>query len=193
MSNNYLGFTNCFFDKDEDISTETIEGTPEIDKDNKEQDLSEQYLNRNVTGFLEDFAEPMTSRGSNSKNRGVKSQTVMKNITKALLAFILSEMAPPYLDQIQRTDHENFEIPEYLEYIKIQREYVSQLKSLKSLFFSSCGENECEIVYKRVCRKIAIVFLKYFVVNWIFQSKLKNKEAYLKVRFKLLRKIQMVQ
>jgi len=193
MSKNFPGVTYCFTDTDQGVSTEIFESCSEHDIITRDQDLNGTDFNRDLNGFLRDISEPHTSRTSSSKNQGINFQSLMKNIAKALVMFILSELAPPYLDQIQRTDNENFEIVSFLDYIKTQREYVNHLKCFKSLFFSSNGENESEVIYKRVCRKMAIIFLKYFSVNWIFQSKLSNKQAYLRVRFKLLRQIRMVQ
>jgi len=52
------------------------------------------------------------------------------------------------------------------------------------------NENPMITKFKRLFQVISEIFIKYFSVNWIFDSKVQYKQAHLKFRFKILRRIQ---
>jgi len=49
--------------------------------------------------------------------------------------------------------------------------------------------SEEELNLKKVFQEICIIFLKFFCVNWLYNSKISEKIAHLKYRFKLLRRV----
>jgi len=190
MDKNFRGQT---FDFTEQPRGTDLELETPNEEEIQEQALNDIEMNRGLVRFIQDSDDLCKSRSTLLQPCTKRFHDVLRNMAKALVGFSLSELALPYLEQIQRKYDEDFSIDSYQDFLKIQGEYVNSLKSFKSLFLSIYAENETEAVYKRVCRRIAVIFLKYFAVNWLFQSNLKNKQLYLKLRFKLLKQIQLVQ
>jgi len=190
MNKNLRGQTFYMTDRAKDPESELE--TPK-DEEFQDQSLNDSEMNRGLIRLIQDAEESCKSRSTVLQPSAKRFQEVLKNMAQALVGFSLSELALPYLEMIQRKYREDFHIDCYRDFLRIQSEYVNSLKNFKSLFLSKYAENEIEVVYKRVCRRIAVIFLKYFAVNWLFQSNLKNKQYYLKLRFKLLKLIQRVE
>lgn len=187
MDKKFPGATYCASDQEElTNSEEDFTTTNERGSDI----LTDFEINRGLSAFVNDPTEQLRTRASSPKTTRTTLQQVIRRLTQAILDFILSELAMPYIEQIQKHENESFSIKSFCEYIRNQREYLGYSRNLKGLVLCAEGENEQEVAYKRVFRKIAVIFLKFFVVNWLFQSRLRNKEVYLKLRFKLLRIIQ---
>jgi hypothetical protein len=51
------------------------------------------------------------------------------------------------------------------------------------------SDTEKEMEFKNILKKLGEIFIKNFSVNWIFSGKMTYKEAHLKFRFKMLRRI----
>jgi len=116
------------------------------------------------------------------------TKNIVKNYGRAISAFALSSLALPYLDRI--LEKEGLTIKQFTQYIKSIRGSIDGLNHFRSTILIE--ENDLPEVAAKKQALIAIskVFIKYFSVNWIFNSRVFHKEAHLKFRFKMLRRIQ---
>ncbi len=124
--------------------------------------------------------------------KGIKptsSKTIVKNFGKAMCSFGASELAIPYLTQIVGADDVN-KIKPFQIYIGKKKSSIDSIESLRGLLLNKKGDDREIIFYKTIFREISIVFIKYFSVNWIFQGKMSHKQAHLRARFKMLRRVQ---
>ena len=125
-----------------------------------------------------------TSPEGNSKN-------IVKNYGKALCSFASSNVATPYLENIvEKNNYSRVKVVDFMASIKLKKEKVNSIESLRKLLVPEAGDKEEELTYKRIFQQISIIFLKYFAANWIYSGKLMHKNAHLKFRFKMLRRIQ---
>lgn len=117
----------------------------------------------------------------------IETKNIVKNYGRAIANFALSDTAAPYLEQIQEFKL----IPKgtLTEYCNRMKTSICSFNSLRAAVMLDQSE-PTELVYvKKVFRRIAEVFMKYFSVNWIFGGKLLYRNVYLKHRGPLLRGI----
>jgi len=127
-----------------------------------------------------------TAPDGNSKN-------IVKNYGKALCAFACSNIAVPYVENIISKENDknaNVSVAGFVAFIKAKKESINSIESLRRMLITEGEEKEDVQMYKKVFQEVSIIFLKYFAVNWIFGGKLMHKNAHLKYRFKMLRRIQ---
>ncbi len=70
-----------------------------------------------------------------------------------------------------------------------KKDSISGIDSLRAYLMESPKDSEEMKKFKIIFTYLSEVFIKYFSVNWIFNSKIKYKEAHLKFRNKMLRRI----
>ncbi len=115
-------------------------------------------------------------------------KNIMKNYSRALVKFAMSKFAIPYLnDMVSKT---SATVQDFRHFLKERRSRINCIKSLRELLLVEPYDNEKFMIIKGVFQQISEVFLKYFSVNWIFSSKVSDKLAHLKYRYKMLRRIQ---
>jgi len=117
------------------------------------------------------------------------SKTIVKNFGKAMCSFGASELAMPYLTQIVGLEGVN-KIKSFQIYIGKKKSSIDSIESLRGLLLNKKGDDKDVVYFKTIFREISIVFIKYFSVNWIFQGKMSHKQAHLRARFKMLRRVQ---
>jgi len=125
---------------------------------------------------------------SSAPKGSTSCKNIMKNFSRVLVKFALTKLAVPYLKVI--LSEEGVSLQEFLGFLKERRSKINCIKSLKELLLVEENDVEKMKVIKRTFQKISEIFLKYFSVNWIFSSKVSDKLAHLKYRFKMLRRIQ---
>ena len=119
-----------------------------------------------------------------------KSKNLVKNYGRAFCAFSCSETATPYIiDIINKEKFINVDIEEFRSFVKVQKDNISSMNGLRELLIVKDDEVHEEKIYKSVFQQLSIIFIKFFSVNWIYNGKLMNKDAHLKVRFKMLRRV----
>jgi hypothetical protein len=135
---------------------------------------------------------PTTSPSSHSKaSYNVKStKNIVKNYGRAITSFVLSPLAQPYLEEIVKRDYNEVCIDKFLKYVYERRSDLDCMERLKRILTIVESDPHEEAFYKVLFKKIAEIFIKYFSVNWIFNSKLTYKQAHLDFRFKMLRRLQ---
>ncbi len=127
------------------------------------------------------------------KNRtlpSADSKNIVKNYGKALCAFASSKLARPYIETvIAKKGYEGVNKQKFMEQMKEKKETTNSMESLRRLLMESSEDNEEDLMFKTIFKEVSIIFMKYFSVNWIYSGKLVHKNAHLKFRFKMLRRI----
>jgi len=111
----------------------------------------------------------------------------MKNYGRAMTNFALSSMAKPYLLSI--TANLGITLESFQDYIKERKKSANCIKQLRAMLPLGTGQQEEKLELKTAFQKICIIFLKFFVANWLYGSKICEKVAHLKYRFKILRRV----
>jgi len=117
---------------------------------------------------------------------GAHSSNIFRNFGRAICKFASSSLATPYLSPLLQ--QEGIELREFLAYIEQTKEQINGLLSFRSVLLPQNDMERAE-AYMKIFMRISTVFVKYFSVNWIFSGKILNKDAHLKFRFKVLRRI----
>lgn len=115
------------------------------------------------------------------------SKNIVKNFGKAMCTFASSNLSMPYLEQINQ--RYNINIDAFQDHIHSKRDLVDSISSVRVLFLITDTDIEEVAKFKQIFQEVSIIFLKYFSVNWIFQGKMSHKNAHLKSRFKMIRRI----
>jgi hypothetical protein len=96
-------------------------------------------------------------------------------------------VASPYLQSTEKPD--NLDLEGFYSFIKESRKRLKSLDDFRNLLIISSRDSQEVSEYKLLFQKIAIIFMKYFSVNWIFAGRVEAKMAYLKIRGNLLRRL----
>jgi len=129
-----------------------------------------------------------TSSQEGSSPKKFKARiNIMKNYSRALTNFALSELAVPYLAGIM--EQNQLDISTFQSFIREKKKRVNCIRNLRELLLiyetDSAQLASCKRAFEAICE----VFLKYFCVNWIYHSKINDKLQHLKYRFKILRRV----
>jgi len=116
------------------------------------------------------------------------TKNIVKNYGRAISAFALSNLAVPYLNNI--VEKERISLQQFTEYIRQIKGSIDGLTHFRSTILIEQDDDHHIAAKKRVLMAISEVFIKYFSVNWIYNSRVFHKKAHLKFRFKMLRRIQ---
>jgi len=117
----------------------------------------------------------------------LKHKNVLKNYGRAICNFLLSELSRPYLEQI--VDKDTFPLVDFTNYVRDKRDNLNGVTEFRSLLLITGRDNPKIRSFKKAIQGLSEVFLKYFAVNWIFDSKLEYRLDYLRCRFKVLRRV----
>jgi len=116
------------------------------------------------------------------------TKNIVKNYGKAICSFAVSHTALPYLTEILGRDH--LPLNQFVRYINEIKDSIDGLHHFRSILLISEKDDVELVARKRAFIAIAEVFIKYFSVNWIYNSRVQHKDAHLRFRFKMLRRIQ---
>jgi len=117
---------------------------------------------------------------------GAHSSNIFRNFGRAICKFASSSLATPYLAPLLL--QEGIELRDFLAYMEQTKEQINGLLSFRSVLLPQHDMERAES-YMKIFIEISAVFVKYFSVNWIFSGKILNKDAHLKFRFKVLRRV----
>jgi len=115
------------------------------------------------------------------------TKNIVKNYGRAISSFALSNLALPYLDVI--LEREGLSIHRFTQYIRQIKGSIDGLSHFRSTILVGRSDGHQLAANKRAFMALSEVFIKYFSVNWIYNSRVLHKEAHLKFRFKMLRRI----
>jgi len=122
------------------------------------------------------------------KRKPARGNNIMKNYSRAMVSFALSKLALPYL--APELEKRGLTLAIFQKNLRNKREKVHCIRSLRELLLPKAEDSENRKSFKEIFGIICEVFLKFFSVNWIFNSKLNDKMKYLKYRGKILRRVQ---
>ena len=141
----------------------------------------------NTCEYLLPIRKPRQKPSSSNAN----SKNIVKNYGKAFCMFASSEISIPYFNSIlNKRNYHNIKTNEFMQFFKIQKEKVNNIESLRKLLIVETEDTQEMSEYKTVFQQLCVTFLKYFSVNWIYSGRLLHKDAHLKARFKMMRRVQ---
>ena len=111
----------------------------------------------------------------------------MKSYSRAIVRFAISVFARPYITET--ATKENIKVEDFREFLKSQGHRIHCIKNLRGLLIIDKRDILQTTSFKRIFKDICVIFLKFFSVNWIFNSKVGDKIVHLNYRFRILRKI----
>ena len=125
---------------------------------------------------------------SNSYSRvSTSNNNIMKNYSRAMLHFTESNTALPYLQK--KLEQYGIQLARFQEILNAKREKANCIKGFRELLLIYPHDDQELISFKKAFQAICEVFLKFFSVNWIFNSKINDKILHLKYRGKMLRRV----
>jgi len=113
---------------------------------------------------------------------------VMKNYAGAMIHFARSSIAEPYLAKTSAI--QEMSIYTFREILRMKRKNTNCIKRFRKLLLIEDKDSQQARLFKCLFQEACKVFLKFFSVNWIYNSRLSEKSKYLKYRLKLLRRVQ---
>lgn len=146
---------------------------------------------KHIHNLIDNIREPSKQKSpvmSYIKDGPSSTKNLVKNYSRAFTNFALSGIARPYLTKI--LVKERVHINEYHNFIHEHKDNLNCIKKLREILVI---EKDCDsdlASMKRIFRYTCEVFLKYFIVNWLFSSKIGDKMVHLKNRYKMLRRVQ---
>lgn len=126
-------------------------------------------------------------RLSKSRQLNLRTKNIVKNYGKAIASFATSDLAVPYLEPMCIA--EKVGVSAFVDYVVNRKEFLDNIENLRNSLVKASNDSSSEESYKKIFRKIAEVFLKYFSVNWIFSGRVIYKLEHLYFRGKMLRRI----
>lgn len=160
----------------------------EVKKENSETTTSSN-LESNMS--IKEDALPLRGPRKNRTSPNADSKNIVKNYGKAICAFASCKVSVPYIETIiENRGYDGFNVKKFMDLMKQRKETTNSMESVRKLLMEEPGDTEEEIVFKKLFKELSILFMKYFAVNWIYSGKLVHKNAHLKFRFKMLRRIQ---
>jgi len=128
---------------------------------------------------------PQSKKESYAKTLATKN--IVKNYGNAIASFVLSTLAEPYFSVSLK--NEPITIDYFKAYVEKNKKSLCNINNFRAMLAENDQHSKEENACKRVFKRLAEIFVKYFSVNWIFHGKIKHKEAHLKYRFKILRRV----
>jgi len=122
-----------------------------------------------------------------SSKKNISGDNIMKNYGRAMANFALSSMAQNYLVPI--LSNLNITLSSFHNYISTRKKSANCIKQLRAMLPLGFDSAEEDVNFKKAFQQICIIFLKFFCVNWLYSSKIAEKIAHLKYRFKILRRV----
>jgi len=120
-----------------------------------------------------------------NKRRPATGNNVMKNYCRALINFGLSPQFCPYFS----SEIENeLSYERFIKILTLKRK-VNCIKGLRRLLLQDVRDSREISAFKVIFRRSCEVFLKYFCVNWIYNSRVGDRLKHLSYRGKILRRV----
>jgi len=186
------------------IRSKYAENSPSFSNKETQSDLSEESENRNKLSHspfklidvnndsLSIISSPPAlnirlRKNSINSQEHKASSNIMKNYCRGITNFASSFMAVPYLLPLLKKHQIDLET--FRKFIQAKKSKINCIKQLRGMLLVMPNDKEQVAAMKEVFKEITIVFLKYFVPNWIYNTKIVGKYEHLKYRFKILRRV----
>jgi hypothetical protein len=130
------------------------------------------------------------SKRSNRTKKNSKRplKNLVKNYGRAICSFINSKISDTYITSAARERGVN--VKSFKDFIYNKKDFLDGIDTFRAMLVAGPEDSDLIKLYKKLFQIMAATFIKYFSVNWIFDSKIAHKDVYLKYRFKMLRRIQ---
>jgi len=115
------------------------------------------------------------------------SNNIMKNYCRGITNFSLSRLAVPYLMPLLQKH--KIELERFRKFLQNKKSNINCIKQLRQMLLISPNDSAEATSIKNIFKDLTIIFLKYFAPNWIYNTKIIDKFAHLKFRFKILRRV----
>jgi hypothetical protein len=122
------------------------------------------------------------------RQKELSLKNVAKNYGRAICKFALCSVGENYLQQ--HAAELDVNIADFKNYLKEKKETLDGVENFRELLLIRGIESQKLKKHKLLFQRLCEIFIKYFSVNWIFGGKLNYKQEYLRLRFKMLRRIQ---
>jgi len=131
--------------------------------------------------------DSLPKKSQSESHQCYSGNNIMKNYCRGILNFALSRMAVTYLKPILAKYYMNLE--DFRKFVNARKTKTNCIKKLREMLLIKPEDNHELAAVKSIFQEIAIIFLKYFVPNWIYNSKISDKYAHLRYRNKILRRV----
>jgi hypothetical protein len=117
--------------------------------------------------------------------RKLATKNIIKNYGRAIANFILTPLFEPYM--IAEPLMKDINWREFRHFVEEVRDNLVNLETFRKIISIDQSDDSKVVAFKKLFVKGAVIFIKYFSVNWIFDSKVVYKQMYLRFRGTLLR------
>ncbi len=115
------------------------------------------------------------------------TKNIVKNYGKAICNFCFMDASKYYLEDLIKKY--GVSLQDFLDFLNSKKDSIDSIQSLKEMLIPYDDDSPALKAYKALYKDIGEIFIKYFSVNWIFNGRLTYKEAHLKFRYKMLRRL----
>jgi len=154
-----------------------------------------------ATRYRQEAIEELRNKARNRKQRkrvfthkkkivsmeSYTTKNLAKNYGKAICNFIIRKLSNEYLIPIAIA--RAVDIQEFKIFVKANKNSVNNIEKFRNFLTISDRDEEKVKIFKKMFRDLALIFIKYFAVNWIFSGRLEHRQTYLRFRFKMMRRI----
>ncbi len=151
------------------------------------QDFEPQEGEEWIPDAKEDLTKAHNSSPAKKRERILSSDNIIKNYGRGMTKFALSSMAKPYLEEI--TEEHGVQMKAFLKFVRRKKQAANCIRKLREMLPIQADVNKSDYRHRVVFQEITIIFLKFFCVNWLFNSKIDGKLLHLNYRFKMLRRV----
>ncbi len=134
----------------------------------------------------QDLVTEKPKKGS-SREDYKATKNIAQNYGRAICNFALSNIAEPYISPILQDL--NLTSKQFRDYMRKTKTFIDGLNHFRQAMLVSQTDSPLSKALKQAFKLIGEIFIKYFSVNWIFSGRMEYKKAYLKYRFRILRRI----
>ncbi len=127
------------------------------------------------------------SASMQAKKSANSAKNIVKNFARAMVIFGISKLALPYISW--KLNELKLDLKEFQQYLFQRKENMDGISSLRALLLVDSSDCPQTAAIKIAFQYTAEIFIKYFSVNWIYNSKLGDKLVHVKARYKILRRI----
>lgn len=119
--------------------------------------------------------------------RILSTDNIIKNYGRGMTRFALSPIANPYLKKI--TQKYGVQMKSFLKFVRRKKQSANCIRKIREMLPTQSDSERPDYKNRLVFQEITIIFLKFFCVNWLFNSKIDEKIIHLNYRFKMLRRV----
>jgi len=164
------------------------ESVPEVKIEASTNPKIEVKIESNIENLNGNRSSKPYDRIAEKKKSTNSTKNIVKNFGRAMVTFSISKIAFPYLEL--KLKDLNLEYKDFRNYLVERKENMDGISSLRALLLITEEDDYVTKAIKKTFQFSAEIFVKYFSVNWIYNSKVGDKKNHLRARFKILRRIQ---